>query len=78
MYIRVSRATVDERLEQFRPGLSCFKPFETALNCSKLTGAVHRPREVVPPAHRERATLCRGTWARVTIEQFRHLAMQTF
>jgi hypothetical protein len=25
-----------------------------------------------------RAATCRGTWARVTIEQFRHLAVQTF
>jgi hypothetical protein len=32
------------------------------------------PALVVHPAQRP---LCRGTWARVTTDQFRHLALQT-
>jgi hypothetical protein len=30
------------------------------------------------PASKSAAATCRETWARVTMDQFRHLAMQTF
>jgi hypothetical protein len=36
-------------------------------------------RDVLPePAQRALAIVCRGAWARITFDKFRHWALQTF